>query len=148
MGEGLQPWQRNPVHQLRCIAKLPSGTKVLHRQPKEWLLCSVYANLLNLVVIERPVNYPRAGVILFAVYKQRDDVWLALRNAASEDNRFRALCTSASLPVFYLWGMEFSCILWSDKYTCSSNLVFLERCSLVKENVLHRKYLPILFAVL
>lgn len=62
----------------------------------------MYANRLNLVLTERPVNYLRAGVILFAVYKQRDGVWLASRNAASEDNRFRALCTKACLS--YLWG--------------------------------------------
>lgn len=103
-----------PAEQLCCVLKFPCGKRALLQQPKECLICSECANHLNWLLIERPVNYPSAGVILFAVYKQKDGVWLALRNAASGDNRFRALWTKAWLYDLFV-GMEFNCLIWSDK---------------------------------
>lgn len=143
---GLHPWQQQA--KFHGILKLPSGEKVLLKQPREWLLCSVYANHLSSVVMERPVNYLRAGVILFAVYKQMDGVWLALKNAASEDNRFRTVCTKACLSVLFV-EVEISCIFGLIKIlSLPSNLVLFERCSLLKEKVLHRKDLLTRFALL
>lgn len=138
-GVGLCPWQHQAKRAALLYSQLPSGKRALLKQAKEWLIRSVYANHSKLLVIEWPVNYLRAGVILFAVYKQKDGVWLALRNAASEDNRFRALCTKACLYDLFV-EMELAVSFGLIKMlSLLSNLVLLRRCWLLKEDVLHHK---------
>lgn len=101
----------------------------------------MYASHLNLVVIERPVNYVRAGVILFADYKQRDGVWRTLGNAVSEDNRFRILCAKAHLMVCLPVSLFMFLIVYFPAasfgliriLSLPSNFASLEKCSLLKE---------------
>lgn len=148
----VHPWQQQTSRSASLYSQATFWEKnVQLRQPKEWLLSSVYANHLNLVVIERPVNYFRAGVVLFAVYKQSNTVWLTLGNVASEDNRFRVVCTKACLSVC----LSLSLCIFDYFSTVSFGLIntfspfkscLTWKVLIVEGDILHDKDLSILFA--